>query len=130
MSSPLSYTRRDLPGGLLIAVRGELDSTNERGLESYVHEHLRPGDDLILDVGGVTFIDSHGLYLLLRLDAAVRDQGGALRLAAVQAAPARVLRISGVGQALDIRPDVQAAVQGMRGEHANGPAARADRRST
>ncbi|MFG1697623.1 STAS domain-containing protein [Nonomuraea sp. NPDC049309] len=121
MPSPLTYTRRDLPGGLLITVRGELDTTNERGLESYVREHLRPGDDLILDLGGVTFIDSHGLYLLLRLDAAVRDLGGALRVASVQAAPARVLRISGIWRLLDIRPDVAAAVAAMRGEHANGP---------
>ncbi|MEV4565031.1 STAS domain-containing protein [Nonomuraea sp. NPDC049419] len=112
--SPLTYDRRDLPGGLLITVGGELDSTNERGLESFVHEHHRPGQDLILDLGGLTFIDSRGLYLLLRLDAAVRERGGALRLAAVQDAPARVLRISGAWPAFDIHPDAQTAM------HAHG----------
>ncbi|MFB4263335.1 STAS domain-containing protein [Nonomuraea sp. GTA35] len=118
--SPLSLSCRHLPGGVLIAVAGELDSTNADQLESYAERHRRPGPGMVLDLTGLTFMDSRGLHVLLRLNAAVREQGGLLRLAAVHDVPARVLQITGVWLALHIHPDAQHAADAMREHHGNG----------
>ncbi|GAA4916532.1 anti-anti-sigma factor [Nonomuraea thailandensis] len=118
--SPLSLSCRDVPGGALITVTGELDSTNADQLESYAERHRLPGPGLVLDLTGLTFMDSRGLHVLLRLNAAVRGQGGLLRLAAVHDVPARVLQITGVWLALHIHPDAQHAAAAMHEHQADG----------
>ncbi|GAA2211431.1 STAS domain-containing protein [Nonomuraea monospora] len=114
--SSLKLSCRELPGGVLIAVAGELDSTNADDLESYAERRRVPGPGMVLDLTGLTFMDSRGLHVLLRLNAAVREQGGLLRLAGVQDVPARVLQITGVWLALHIHPDARHAATAMR-EH-------------
>ncbi|NJP92370.1 STAS domain-containing protein [Nonomuraea sp. FMUSA5-5] len=112
--SPLILSCRELPGGVLITVAGELDSSNSDKLQSYAERYCRLGAGMVLDLHGLTFLDSRGLHVLLRLQAAVRAQGGVLRLADVQELPARVLEITGVRQALVIEPDVRQAIAAMR----------------
>ncbi|MEW9549787.1 STAS domain-containing protein [Nonomuraea sp. NPDC050783] len=114
--SPLSLDIRYLPAGVLVTVAGEIDSTNVHWLESSVQRAWRPGQPLVLDLGGVTFMDSSGLHALLRLHTAAREQGGALHLAAVRDVPARVLQITGVWSTLDIHPTAAAAVAAVLGE--------------
>ncbi|MGW6503947.1 STAS domain-containing protein [Nonomuraea angiospora] len=111
--SPLSLSSRDLPGGVLITVTGEIDATNAHELESYAESHRRPGPGMVLDLGGLTFLDSRGLHALLRLHAAVGEQGGLLRVAAVQGRPARLLQITGVWSVLAIHSDAQQAAVAM-----------------
>jgi anti-anti-sigma factor len=112
---------RELTTGVLITVTGELDSTNADWLESSIERTRRPGQSLVLDLGGLTFMDSTGLQVLLRLNAAAREQGGGLHLAAVQDLPARVLQITGVWCALHIYPSVNEAVAAVLSEPADGP---------
>ncbi|GAA3263017.1 STAS domain-containing protein [Nonomuraea helvata] len=112
--SPLNLTCRELPGGVLITVTGELDATNADRLESYAEQHHRPGLGMILDLGELTFLDSRGLHVLLRLNTSVHDQGGILRLAAVRGRPARLLQITGVWPILVIHPDAEQAAAAMR----------------
>ncbi|MFI9594753.1 STAS domain-containing protein [Nonomuraea sp. NPDC052265] len=111
--TPLTLTCRDLPGGVLVTVTGELDSSSSPRLESFTDRHRRPGEGMVLDLGGLTFMDSRGLHVLLRLDAAVLEQGGVLRLAAVQELPARVLQVTGVWSSLTVHEDVGDAVAAM-----------------
>ncbi|MET9250940.1 STAS domain-containing protein [Nonomuraea sp. NPDC003709] len=118
--SSLSLSCRDLPGGVLITVTGELDATNAHELESYAESQRRPGSGMVLDLGGLTFLDSRGLHLLLRLHAAVGEQGGLLRVAAVQGRPARILQITGVWSLLTIYADAQQAAIAMCGHDADG----------
>ncbi|MEV4362763.1 STAS domain-containing protein [Nonomuraea sp. NPDC049625] len=118
--SPLSLSCRDLPGGVLITVTGELDATNAHELESYAESQRRPGSGMVLDLGGLTFLDSRGLHVLLRLHAAVGEQGGLLRVAAAQGRPARILQITGVWSLLTIYADAQQAAVAMCGHDADG----------
>ncbi|MEU1389322.1 MULTISPECIES: STAS domain-containing protein [unclassified Nonomuraea] len=111
--TPLSMSCRDLPGGVLVTVIGELDSSNSPRLESFTERHLRPGAGMVLDLGGLTFMDSRGLHVLLRLDAAVLEGGGVLRLAGVQELPARVLQVTGVWSSLTVHAQVDDAVAAM-----------------
>ncbi|MEU5866508.1 MULTISPECIES: STAS domain-containing protein [unclassified Nonomuraea] len=111
--TPLTLTGRDLPGGVLVTVTGELDSSNSPRLESFTERRRRPGAGVVLDLGGLTFMDSRGLHILLRLNAAVLEQGGVLRLAAVQELPERVLKVTGVWSSLTVHEDVGDAVAAM-----------------
>src|SRR5258707_15171070 len=75
---------------VVITIGGELDVETAPALAGYLATALdqRPGRDIILDVSGVSFADAAGLSALLAADTAVRDRGGALRLAG----PSRQLR--------------------------------------
>ncbi|MFI7696730.1 STAS domain-containing protein [Nonomuraea sp. NPDC049655] len=111
--TPLSLNCRDLPGGVLVTVIGELDASNSTRLGSFTERHLRPGAGMVLDLGELSFMDSRGLHMLLRLNAAVLDHGGVLRLAGVQELPARVLQVTGVWSSLTVHADVGDAVAAM-----------------
>lgn len=56
-----------------------------------------PGAQVVLDLAGVTFIDSSALSVVLAADRRLMATGGALRLAHVSAEVRRVLRICGLG---------------------------------
>ncbi|HUR04823.1 MAG TPA: STAS domain-containing protein [Nonomuraea sp.] len=99
--------------GVLITVTGEVDATNAARLQTYLSRQTRPGEPLLLDLSGLTFMDSMGLHVLIRLNAALREQGGALHLAAVHDAPARLLKITGVGEVLNIHTGVEQAITSM-----------------
>ncbi|TYB57023.1 STAS domain-containing protein [Nonomuraea sp. PA05] len=111
--TPLSLDRRPFTAGVLISVAGEMDATNADQLEVYVGRMGQPGRPLVLDLAGLTFMDSTGLHVLLRVLSAVREQGGTLHLAAVTDLPARLLQITGVWDALDIHPTADAAVTAL-----------------
>ncbi|SPL87860.1 Anti-sigma F factor antagonist (spoIIAA-2); Anti-sigma B factor antagonist RsbV [[Actinomadura] parvosata subsp. kistnae] len=104
---------RRLADGVVIGVAGELDASSADDLETYVGRVWQPGRPLILDLGGLTFMDSTGLHVLLRVHGEVRRQGGRLHLAAVQDLPARLLQITEVWDALSIHPSAEAAIANL-----------------
>ncbi|MEV5896208.1 STAS domain-containing protein [Nonomuraea fuscirosea] len=110
MPTALSVNCRSSPAGVLVTVAGEIDATNAGRLESVIIGALRPGRPLILDLHGLTFMDSSGLHVLLRVRADVLARSGSLHLVAVQEVPARLLRITGVWDTLDIHDSVAEAV--------------------
>jgi anti-anti-sigma factor len=113
--SPLTLRCRRLTTGVLISVSGEVDFTNADDWESYIERTRRPGQPVVLDLGGLTFMDSTGLHVLLRLHASVRRQGTALHLAAVHDVPARILQITGVWEALNVHDSVTHATAVLSG---------------
>jgi anti-anti-sigma factor len=108
--SPLSLDSQRLIVGVLIIVAGEVDHTNADQLESYTSEQMLPGEVVVLDMGGLTFMDSMGLHALLRLNAGLREKGASLYLADVGDVTARVLQITGVWWALNIHSSVENAI--------------------
>ncbi|PRX52930.1 anti-sigma B factor antagonist [Nonomuraea fuscirosea] len=113
MPTALSVTCHPSPVGVLVTVAGEIDATNADRLESAIAGALRPGRPLILDLHGVTFMDSSGLHVLLRVRAEVLAGAGSLHLVSVQERPARLLRITGVWDTLDIHDSVAEAVAAL-----------------
>ncbi|MFD0480953.1 STAS domain-containing protein [Nonomuraea thailandensis] len=82
---------------------------------------------LVLDLGALTFMDSTGLHVLLRVHRQVRQDGGSFHLAAVRDLPARLLQITEVWDALDIHPSTDAAIAAL--SSAFGPTTRLERPS-
>jgi anti-sigma B factor antagonist len=85
-------------GELDIAVAGELDRTLE--------EMEREGPDhLILDLRGLTFLDSTGLRSIIAADARGREQGRRVTLIRGPAVVQRVFEITGLEGRLEIVAD-------------------------
>ncbi|HZF89048.1 STAS domain-containing protein [Streptomyces sp.] len=110
--SPLQITTRDAVTGPVLEIAGELDYTNTAELQDRLTAlPLRPGQRLVLDLGGMRFCDSSGISALI----AVRNHAHAAQadfaLAAVPDHTLRVLRIVGLDQILTIHPDSDTATR-------------------
>ena len=93
--------RPDLAAAVL-AVRGEVDVDTAPELEAALTLLLRSGvDHLTVDVAGVTFIDSSGLYVLARAGRQAREKVG---LVVRNPGPhvGKVLSLSGLERVLTI----------------------------
>jgi anti-anti-sigma factor len=107
----LTFACQHLPGVTVIAVGGDLDATNAAELETYVSDMRQsPGDHLVLDLTEVRFMDSAGLRALLNAHSAAARHGGSVRLAALQAMPARIVRITRVDAHLPVHATVDDAL--------------------
>ncbi|WP_434599967.1 STAS domain-containing protein [Streptomyces sp. A5-4] len=94
MSTPIPVTihpRSEMAG---VALSGELDLATVGQIEPALLALARDSSrDLVLDLAGLTFCDSTGAALLLRLHQRCADSGTRLELRQVPQLPARVLRM-------------------------------------
>lgn len=111
----LALMRHYLRGVTVITVGGELDLVTAGELEDFVRRTRRPGDELVLDLSDVGFLDCSGLRALLRTHHEVSRQGGVSRLAAPQASAGRVLKITGVDRLIPVHATRAEAVDAALG---------------
>lgn len=80
--------------GRIVALRGELDASTARGLS----DHLigPPGSLVVVDLFGLTFIDSSGLGAIHAARRKVMEDGGNLVVCRPNPAVLRVLEITGL----------------------------------
>ncbi|MBE1582167.1 STAS domain-containing protein [Nonomuraea angiospora] len=99
--TPLHLSGRALIGGTLIEVAGEVDAATAPQLTAYIErEHPDAGLALVLDLSGVSFMDSSGLHLLVEQHNRQAEHGSGLHVAAPHERVRRLLEITGVGQVL------------------------------
>ncbi len=89
--------------GITVAVRGELDVLTapflwER-LETLFPE---PGGSLVLDLGGVRFIDSMGLGVIVRAQSRLRQSGGELVVRSLQDQARKVFETTGLDKTMEL----------------------------
>lgn len=63
-----------------LVLTGELDLACSEQLAEAIREHAKPGGAVVLDLRGLTFMDSTGLSTLINADAAAGDEGWELAL--------------------------------------------------
>lgn len=85
------------------AVSGDLDLATVDRFVASIEARMNGTAAVVVDASGLTFLDSSGLRALLMLHQRCRDNGGSLRIQAVQPKIARVLEIAGVRDLLDVR---------------------------
>jgi anti-anti-sigma factor len=73
---------------------------------------IAPGEMLVVDLHGVTFLDSSGLSLLVALSQRVASAGGQLRLVCLPAT-LRLLRLTSMDQVLRVYGTVSEALDGV-----------------
>jgi len=104
----------------VVAAGGELDLyTSERLREKLGDALARGGRRILVDLTGVSFMDSTALAVLVDAARALRSAGGQLVLVADDPRVTRVIEITGLGRVLRIERSLPEAVQQLvNGHHA------------
>ena len=98
-----------------MAVAGEVTFSNIVDFDRVLGQALDEGVlHLVVDLTGVTFIDSSGLSSLLTASARARDGGGALALVLARGEPPSIFRFRGVERLLSLYPSREAALEALR----------------
>lgn len=83
--------------GVRIRLRGDVDLANVGDIQAKIDECLAAGcQHVVLDLRGVTFLDSTGVHLVLDTDATARAAGWQLLLIEGPPAVQRVFELAGV----------------------------------
>jgi anti-sigma B factor antagonist len=103
----------------IVAPRGDLDLATVESLRAAL-DSVKGAGRLVLDLGGLSFIDSTGLHLLVALNQRAQRDGFELALLAPAARVARAIKLCGLDQALPFVTPVD-TVDSEPGESASGP---------
>ena len=99
---PITVTSRD--SALTIALSGEIDHHGAREMMAQLEDAIaeRAPARLVLDLSGVTFMDSSGIAVLLKALRQMGHIGGSLRVTNIPAQARRVLDAAGVGRLISL----------------------------
>ncbi len=98
---------------MVVTLRGEFDLSTAPELRRVVDETcMGKLDQLIVDLGEVTFIDSSGLGALLGRYRRIQALGKGFALAAPSHRVQEILGLVGIGRTIDIFPTVSCALKG------------------
>ena len=102
-----SISISDRYGRAVVVIRGELDLATAPDLEAALKEHLDRGQDVVVDLRELAFMDSTGLRALVAAHA--RVEGTEQRFLIVRPLPGasieRILAVAGVERVLDLIDD-------------------------
>ena len=86
---------------------GEIDHDAAQDLRIQLDDALltRTPHTLVLDLGGVTFMDSSGIALLMRAKRCMDDLDGGLLVCRVRPQVKRVMDAAGIGRLIHIRQE-------------------------
>jgi stage II sporulation protein AA (anti-sigma F factor antagonist) len=91
--------------GTRAVLAGEIDMSTVDELRSRLEAALLDSPAiLVLDLSGVTFLDSSGLRLVLQIDAAAKRAGGRLIVVPGPRLVSRVFELTGAADELEIAP--------------------------
>ena len=107
------------PDRVRLTLRGELDMAAAGRVDEQLAEIERDGPGhIVLDLRGLTFLDSTGLRSLIAADARGREQGRRVTLVQGPAVVQRVFEITGLEGRLEIVEDEASLASGARADSA------------
>ncbi len=104
-------------GSILVAsLAGELDHHAAQAVRITLDQELagQHGIRLILDLSGVTFMDSSGLGVILGRYKKIRDSGGEMAIAGASRSIDRLLEMSGLHKIVRMYPNCEVAVVALK----------------
>ncbi|MER6694530.1 STAS domain-containing protein [Streptomyces minutiscleroticus] len=97
--------------GTIVRLQGEVDLGSAGRLrQALTADTADPAPRIVVDLGGVTFLDSSGINALVAAYRVLRDTSGWLRLAGPQPPVQRILELSGLAGLLGCYPDLRHAL--------------------
>ena len=90
---------------VVVAPNGEIDMATVDLVRAAVEAHLRAGDELVIDLRGVGFMDTSGLRYALELNDRAERDGFGLRLVRGPAPVQRVFVVAGLESRLPFVDD-------------------------
>jgi anti-sigma B factor antagonist len=107
----LTFAAREVDGYTVLAVAGEIDHYTAAALRDQIGQLLaRDRVGIVLDMSGVSFLDSSGLGALLGAKKQIEGRHGSLALAAVVPHVAKIFEITRMDDVFDIYSGVGDAV--------------------
>ena len=87
-----------------IYLKGELDHHGAKGLMTRLDREIEQGlpMELVLDLSGVTFMDSSGIAVVMRARQRMRELGGTVKLRKAALQPRKVLDAAGISRLMDM----------------------------
>jgi anti-sigma B factor antagonist len=89
-------------GRPVVCLRGELDAHNADNLRSVLSEQLDQTPTLIVDMSGLSFIDSTGLGVLVGALRRARSLGGDISLVVTKPTIKKVLTMTGLDRTFEV----------------------------
>lgn len=118
MSTRFSTTTRAVPTGLVLSLVGELDSATAPAAHEAIQQlALRDGDQLVVDLSGLTFCDSSGIAALIAARSHAGRTGSSIALAAVPRHLSKVFGLLGLTELFVVHPTAEHAQQAPAAEH-------------
>ncbi|HEY3843660.1 MAG TPA: STAS domain-containing protein [Acidimicrobiales bacterium] len=94
-------------GVAVVTVVGEMDVSNSSWLHECLNDVIDAGiDEVVLDIEGLTYMDSTGLSVVVGANRRMRAAGGAIEIVAPTPNVARLFAVSGLTPVLTIRTAV------------------------
>lgn len=114
VTQDFSIGKAQVPGCVVVTVRGDLDAASAPRLEDALQDLPKDGDhDVIVDVEGITFIDSSGVYVLIQALKRMSTEGRHLTLRGADSGAYKVLDVCRLTSVFD-RPDAAGRANGSR----------------
>ncbi|GGU96964.1 anti-anti-sigma factor [Streptomyces cavourensis] len=115
MTQHLTLSTRTTAAGPVMELAGELDHhTAPRVRDALAGLALRPGQQLVVDLKGITFCDSSGLTVLIAARNHALAADATIALAAVPERLSRILGITGLDDVFPSHPTAQDAEHAWR----------------
>ena len=96
----LTMTTSAQPGRMVVALAGECDLTGRDELTAALLAAVAQADVVVVDLAGLTFLDSSGVHGLITAHHAARNAGGHVYVVNAAGPVARLLDLTGVGDLL------------------------------
>ena len=103
--------RTSAAGWSVVSPRGSVDAATAPALRAALEAAAADADSVLVDLGGVTFLDSTGLGVLVGGLRRARVGGGALRVVCADATMLELFRVTGLMDVLDVHRDVRTALR-------------------
>lgn len=105
---------QDLGNAALVQVSGEVDMSNSPKVrEALMSLTKRQVPAIVVDLAGVTYMDSSGIATLVEGLQEAMGYGGKFRLAALTPKVRQVFELARLGEVFEIFPDVAGAKGGL-----------------
>jgi anti-sigma B factor antagonist len=113
----LSLETRNRGDVIIVHCQGRIVYRDEAAaLSSVVGEVLEDSSKLVLDLGGVTSIDSAGLGELALLQTWAQEKNANLKCAGANSLVSSLLELTNLDSVLDLHPTVESALEALREE--------------
>jgi anti-sigma B factor antagonist len=99
----------------VVTVSGELDLYSAPQLSAELEAHAASASEVVLDLAGVSFMDSTALGAVLAAARRIRDAGGRLSLVAPVAETRKLLELVGVDRVLPVYETADGALEHLVG---------------
>ena len=97
-------------GWVVVSPRGPVDAATAPTLRTELDAATAGGAHVLVDLGGVSFLDSTGLGVLIGGLRRARVEGGALRVVCADPVMLELFRVTGLTEVLDLQHDLAAGL--------------------